>query len=143
MNNLDPYSFFFELPIYSKIKINDDNRAEFVKLIYFDGLIDAYNPSLKENTTYKFIVNPNSHTQIPFENWTKPGSYVLECKRTGERFLYYVYFNLEEGIFQKIGQFPSIADLHISQIRQYDKVLNKIKSNLRSSPELLVLQLMA
>jgi hypothetical protein len=40
-------------------------------------------------------------------------------------FYFYVYLDKASGIFQKTGQFPSIADFHISQIKKYDKVLSK------------------
>src|SRR5699024_675010 len=33
----------------------------------------------------------------------------------------------EQFTIYKIGQFPSIADLHISQVKKYDKVLSKEK----------------
>ncbi|MBO0953266.1 hypothetical protein [Fibrella forsythiae] len=130
MSNLTPYTFFFEIPLYTKIKITPENNGEFLELLSFDGSIDAYNPTKKENTTYKVINYPNKDTGggiYAYEQWSKPGVFILECVRTKERVHYAVYWNKENEIFQKYGQFPSIADFNISQIKKYDKVLSKDK----------------
>ncbi|SFF39821.1 hypothetical protein [Spirosoma endophyticum] len=127
MDNLDPYNFLFQLPLYSKIKITSDNKDAFVDLTNFKGDLDAYNPTLKEKTTYKVVQYPASghFGSFEFHSWSRHGGYVLECKRTSERIMIYVFWNFEESTFQKIGQYPSIADLHISKIKTYNKVLNK------------------
>src|SRR5438477_8935259 len=106
MNNLDPKSFYFELPLYTQIEITNENLNELVKLLKFSGNIDEYNPELKENTTYfvsalvdikekhrletKFIMNSAPKNYI--EDYIKSGgesSSVLICKRNGYRILIY------------------------------------------------------
>jgi len=81
---------------------------------------------LKENSTYK--VYPSRTNGV--EHLYKYGGVsqtTLVCVRTGEEFYVYVDYDEEQKIFQKIGQYPSIASFHISQIKKYDKVLNKEK----------------
>ncbi len=60
----------------------------------------------------------------------------LTCVRTGFVMKYFVMLASVENedetkqyFFQKVGQFPSIADLHISKFKQYNKVtsVGKIK----------------
>lgn len=126
MNNLDPYNFYFELPLYSTIKIEQSNREDLSFLMKFSDTIDAYNPKLKENTTY-------SVTPCKQENWTwysqsgKMNYSTLTCVRTKEIIYVFVYYDKKNEIFQKIGQYPSIANSHISQVKEYDKVLSKEK----------------
>jgi hypothetical protein len=126
MNNLDPYIFYFDLPIYAPISIDSPDNKDFIKLITFNQSIDAYNPTLKENTTY--TVTPCRINNV--EYFYKYGGMEycqLTCVRTNEKFYIFMFYDRDALIFQKIGQFPSIADFHISQIKKYDKVLSKDK----------------
>lgn len=119
-----PHTFYFDLPIYTPIRITSENEENLRFLMSSRETIDAYHPGLKENTTYS--VSPcNSNHSDYFIKYGGINSCTLTCLRTKETFFYYIHFNKETGIFQKIGQFPSIADFHISQIKKYDKILSK------------------
>lgn len=124
MNLLEPYNFYFDLPIYTPIKITSENQEELWNLLTIRGTIDAYHPGLKENTTYSlspcYLKNASDFIKYGGVNCC-----ILICARTKDNFYYYIHYNSEIGVFQKIGQFPSIADFHISQIKKYDKVLSK------------------
>lgn len=131
MDNLDPITFYFEMPLYTPIMINEENRSKFVHLVCYSDTIDAYNATLKENTTYKIdsFYSNFWRTNASFD-FAKIGGKAIStatCVRTNEVLFFYASYSPLTGIFQKIGQFPSIADLHISKIRDYDKVLNKEK----------------
>lgn len=123
---LDPYTFYFEVPLYQRIQITDQNSQSFSILMRYNGNVDAYNPNLKENTTYE--ISPcqkegwNYFSQYGMIEYTR-----LTCVRTREVIYIFMYYDVESSVFQKIGQFPSIADFHISQIKAYDKVLSKEK----------------
>ncbi|WP_394421775.1 hypothetical protein [Tenacibaculum mesophilum] len=52
MENLEYNTFFFDLPIYTPIQINDENWQNFLRLLNFRGKIDGYNPFMKEKTTF-------------------------------------------------------------------------------------------
>lgn len=132
---LQPQIFFFELPIYFKIAITSDNREDFFILILETKSIDGYNPVLKENTTYniKYIVQKYM-PEGKFELSSYEGFFEIQltCVRTGFVMKYFVMLASVENedetkqyFFQKVGQFPSIADLHISKFKQYDKVIDK------------------
>ena len=126
MNLLLPTTFFFDLPIYSTLKISKENSNDFWALLSESVDINAYNPSLKENTTY--TVSPcRFEGASHFFTYGGVNTFVLTCVRTKEQFNIYVHYDVETEMFQKIGQFPSIADFHISQIKRYDKVLPKEK----------------
>ncbi len=132
---LKPQNFFFELPIYFKIEITNDNREDFFNLILETKSIDGYNPFLKENTTYniKYVVQ-RYLPQGKFELSSYEGFFEIQltCVRTGLEMKYFVMLASVENedetkqyFFSKVGPFPSIADLHISKFKQYDKVIDK------------------
>lgn len=126
MESLEPVYFYFQLPIYSVIKIDPTNVNDFWSLIKFRERVNYYNPNLKENST--FTVIPCCYNN--FENFSKYGGMNysrLDCVRTGQNFYFYYYYDTKKSEFMKIGQFPSIADFHISQIKKYDKVISKEK----------------
>ena len=132
MNYFEPYNFFFELPLYTSVEITADNLNNFTELVTFDGRIDAYNPYLKEQTTFRASIYSQYARQYTSPTYfDKTATAKLTCLRSNLVFEYYFHaFQKVEGgnyFFEKIGQYPSIADLHISQVKDYAKVLPKEK----------------
>lgn len=141
MNLLDRHTFFFELPLYTPIKIDRDNLDAFFSLMNDKALIDAYNPTLKQETTYQIIRLPNySVSPAQFYKirvYEDIKEFQLQCVRNGFTITIFARVNkitrqngeneLVEYNYMKVGQYPSIADLHISKIKEYDKVLPKNK----------------
>ena len=125
MNKFDPYSYFFELPLYTKITITEEEEDHLIELLYHNHKINAYNPTLKENTTYTFSMNPGFNNYYGLEYRVGLIKHTIKCARTGEEFYTFSYFDSATKTLQKIGQYLSIADFHISQIKQYDTVLPK------------------
>lgn len=132
MNYLEPYNFYFEFPLYTSIEITAENLKDFKSLVNFEGKINGYNPTLKEQTT--FSVSVHYHYNKSFEGpsfFAITTSVHLKCLRTEQTFEYYFVTYRKNGtgnyFLHKIGQNPSIADLHISQIKDYNKVLSKEK----------------
>ena len=117
--------FFFDTPIYNSININDDNINEFKKIIDRDKEeFVGYNPWKNLESTFVVITDliPNGTSTGFFVN----GGYreiQIRCKRTDDVFRYYILWNAEKKQITKIGQYPSIADFHISEIKQYKKLL--------------------
>lgn len=132
MNYLEPYNFYFELPLYTSIEITDGNLEDFRNLMRFAAKIDGYNPELKEQTTFNVLISKH-YDALPIEprHFRHTTFAKLKCLRTEKNFEYYfcTYQKIADGNYflHKIGQNPSIADLHISQIKDYNKVLSKEK----------------
>lgn len=136
MTSLNPYLFFFDLPLYATINITSEHIQDLHALMSANFIIDAYNPILKQESTYKVSkANRAIYTQQPdLSSYEGFHQFDLKCVRNGYNIRTYVVVISEEdknGDDQysiiKIGQFPSIADLHISKIKNYDKVLDKEK----------------
>ena len=137
---LKPYDFFFELPLYTNIDITEENKNDFIDFVARPNSVDGYNVLLKENTTYAIHVNKyGSNSKYQFSTYEGYTIITLTCVRTQLKLKFYILVynnnNEEDGNedenqkFQytllKVGQFPSIADLHISKLKQYDKVIDK------------------
>jgi hypothetical protein len=126
MNNLDPEKFFFDLPIYTPIQITDNNWGEFIGILQFSEKIDGYNPFIKDQTTFKGY----SYLTGNLDYFTKHGGVEelsIKCLRSEIVFTFYIHYNTDKHLFMKVGQYPSIADFHISQIKKYDKILSTDK----------------
>ena len=136
MSLLHPYTFFFDLPLYTSIDINSDNVSELHYLGSANYKIEAYNPLLKQETTYSVSKNYGTiYTRQPtvgdYEGYHQ---FDIKCVRNGytiRTYLAVLCDEMDEGehhfAILKVGQFPSIADLHISKVKNYDKVLEKEK----------------
>lgn len=122
----DPKTFYFELPIYTPIKITDDNKHQLRALLQDSGPLDYYNPTLGENSTFRVSPIYNAHLQ---EFMSKGGmAYALMgCVRTGEQYYFFYHYDRNNQVFMKIGQYPSIATFHISQVKKYNKILGNEK----------------
>lgn len=55
----------------------------------------------------------------------KVKSIVFKCQRYHDEITILVYHDDENSILMKVGQYPSVADIHIGQVKQYNKVLEK------------------
>lgn len=138
MNPLDPQNFYFHLPLYSKIKI--ENEQDFKNLVQFNGKIDYYNPEIKENTTYKISHDLCNNYHLPADKllfYLSMRGYTetkAKCTRSDKFYIFYLFYDKKNETLQKIGQYPSIADYDISQIKNMIKFW--IKLLLRSLPKL-------
>lgn len=121
-------NFFFDIPIYTPIEINDSNRGVFRKIIEGDKgeEFDGYNPWRQVESTFIVISDLIPHGTHFLDNGGY-GNVKIKCKRTDNVFNYYILWNPANSQVVKIGQFPSVADFHISEIKQYKKLLTNEK----------------
>jgi len=121
-------SFLFDIPLYSKIKIDQFNHSEFEALIYPQDKkdIDGYNPYKKAQTTFETI-RKLSYSINDYETNGGFGEFKIRCKRFGDIFRYYCFYEPKSKTLLKIGQFPSVGEINVHQIKQYDKVLSQEK----------------
>ncbi|MEO8885746.1 MAG: hypothetical protein ABI367_06760 [Mucilaginibacter sp.] len=134
MNHFDPHYFIFQLPLYREIEIDKANSDSFIQLMRFNGSIDEYSPVLKENTTYKIDNRPSNDISAGYDHYVSLykgfRKFELICTRNGNRMVIYLrVFETKKDVFfvEKIGQFPSIADLEIAKIKEYSIILKNDK----------------
>lgn len=139
--------FVFNTPLYQRIG-KDNGYSEIVsKLGKQDASItlDGYNPIKKTDTTFYLekgignLLEYSNSIQIG-SGRTLLGSYtysdqliyeegirsiIFKCKRYGDTLAIVVYHSQINSVIMKVGQYPSVADIHIGKIKQYDKELRK------------------
>ena len=132
--------FVFDLPLYQKI--DEQNGYSVIvnqlKERSFKTTVDGYNPIHKKESTFFLAKGLGNFTQFDndddiyryfFENdfvmEIGVKTIIFKCQRYRDEITIAVFHNPEESIIMKVGQYPSVADIHIGQVKQYDKVLEK------------------
>ncbi|MUU79867.1 hypothetical protein [Winogradskyella endarachnes] len=132
MSNFDLEYFFFKLPIYTKVDVTEDNWDDFLTLLNLgrgntrDITIEGYNPFRKTNTTYSTWGCINES----IDYYTKYGGVdkiQIKCKRFEDIINFFIYYDVRNQKVMKVGQFPSIADFHIFELKKYRKILSEEK----------------
>ncbi|MBB1568281.1 MAG: short-chain dehydrogenase [Capnocytophaga sp.] len=141
IENFTISEFFFDIPLYTEIKITDKNISileDILLLNKSDISFEGYNPLEKVDSTFiiekEFKDKLANHTFNLSESYKNPIKIFLEtggyrtinikCKRYNNIFTFSIFYNAEKRFLLKIGQYPSIADFHIYEIKQYDKLLS-------------------
>lgn len=139
--------FVFNLPLYQRV--NEVNGyGDIITSLEKQNVrieLEGYNPIKKCDTTYyihKGIGDLQQYSdsvlggkgrsvydmyvysaQLFSEDGVR--SIVLKCKRYGSTITIIVFHSHKDKSIMKVGQYPSVADIHIGQIKQYDKVIGK------------------
>ena len=143
MKEITIEEFFFDVSLYKNIyiekEIDEDDKKEIkppksisvrmeystlVSILNFTSInsIEGYNAIEKCETTFtgdRRYIDPTRH----------PDDICVEikilCRRHGTVYKYFLQiYDIDSGyVVQKIGQHPSLADLHLAKIKQYDKLL--------------------
>ena len=134
--------FVFNVPLYQKIDISNgyNDIIEQLKSNNSKICVDGYSPISKKDTTFKLIkglsdaIVPNHNglyivrnTRYYDDLFTERGvkDAIFKCQRYGDTITITVFHDFDNSIIMKVGQYPSVADIHIGQVKQYDKVLEK------------------
>lgn len=137
--NFNLETFLFDTPLYTKVTIEDSDDAEFKALVtnqYARNDIDGYNPFSKAQTTFETI-RPLGYNFSPSIHYIRNGGFgefQIRCKRYGDILRYYCLYDTEENTLIKVGQYPSVATIHLHEIKQYRKLLptEKMKEIMRA-----------
>lgn len=135
--------FVFDIPLYQKIDANNGYNDIIEDLGQSNDYIkiEGYNPIHKKESTFYLErglgellecttgpygpVDFNNTYSIHILKEFKVKTIVFKCQRYDDEITILVYHDYDNSILIKVGQYPSVADIHIGQIKQYDKVLEK------------------
>jgi len=129
--------FIFNVPLYQKV-VDDAEQivkelgveyAEYGDHVTFDG----YNPIQNKDSTYcvssrlanRYKISNHSYRHDEFEE-SDIRICTLKCRRYGDQIEICIWLDAYDHSIMKVGQYPSVADIHIGQIKQYDKLLSKM-----------------
>lgn len=129
--------FVFNIPLYHKI--NEQNGYQDIIERLKNGsrttAIDGYNSIQKKESTFYLEKGLGDFRRLTsgyyysyqdslfMENGVK--TIVFTCQRYYDKITIAVFHDLDNSLLIKVGQYPSVADIHIGQVKQYDKVLEK------------------
>lgn len=118
--------FFFDTSLYVKVCVDDNelNSFEFKALFFkFSAInIEGYNPIRKVQSTF-LIMQPLSLGPEEYKSQGITGRVCINCKRYNDEVIFYIYWNPINKFLMKIGQYPSVADFHLGEVKQYNKVI--------------------
>lgn len=146
--------FLFDLPLYKKVKKEDSE--DIINFLMRGSIgrheVDGYNPIEQCDSTFTLFCSMyytvqnsvNDHVGLlPLEVSYVSGKsekfdtyeVILKCKRYNTFLHYLVHAEYAEDDYEhnhiltlsKVGQYPSVADIHIGQVHKYDKVLPRDK----------------
>lgn len=132
---------FLETPLYETFSISEADGEYIFQLLYFSGKIDSYCPFCDKPATFRgiqslptpggFITSSfatlNARTGNAFLNWTNNIHQIkLVCTRVESHLMQFSVYIMRDKLF-KIGQYPSIADISMPDLRKYREVLSKDK----------------
>lgn len=125
--NLTLSDFFFNVPIYTPIIVEEKN-SEFLRQIFGERNVgfNGFNPNAKLDSTFQVVTNLLKYNDVFLENGGF-NTLQVKCRRSDDVFQYYILWNPEKNLLIKVGQYPSVADFHISEIKVYSKLLPKEK----------------
>ncbi len=110
--------FIFDLPLYTKVKISDNQiLRSFTSYLHIDG----YNTYRGVDSTFELT----NYIRSEFLVGEDTNLLRFKCKRYGDYFYVLVHYDSNRDFVEKVGQIPSVADIHIAQVKQYKKVLGE------------------
>jgi hypothetical protein len=121
-------AFFFDTPIYTHVDITENDETEFKAILFttYSRDVEGYNPWRKTQSTFT-ISRRLTYEDNNFITNGGFGTVCLNCKRYHDEFRFYCYWDPKDRFLIKIGQFPTVADFHIGEIKQYSKLISREK----------------
>jgi hypothetical protein len=110
--------FIFEEPLYKKVKIseNPDILDDLLRCISIDG----FNSRKGIDSTFRL----SNHLLIDYIRNNSTEQIIFVCQRYNDRLYVQIHYDKVKDFIEKVGQYPSVADIQIAQIKQYSKVLD-------------------
>ncbi|SHI83190.1 hypothetical protein SAMN05444000_103174 [Shimia gijangensis] len=121
---------FFELPPYSQVGLHDHfNVKKFHGLPRSTVKIDGHCPFCSRDSTFVVGFESLAHlSTVDIDNWCRFDEKSLVCARNDAHVLNYFFFR--DGLnVQKVGQYPSLADVSNNEVAVYRKGMKKLDAN--------------
>jgi hypothetical protein len=108
------------------VKIPDDDNKSGFKLVFGQGPIDAFCPDCRSHSIFNRIEAQNEPHESEAWLWNERLILFFQCSRNSHHKLtFWIQVDDDERTIQKVGQFPSVADLNTHDVRKYRGVLDR------------------
>lgn len=121
----DTESFLTKAPLYERYSVEGDaSLKQAWALHYKEERFDAYCGLCNAHSI--FVKNSTHSSPSVFEKWNASRWYWLTaiCSRSAVHTMFFV-FQTTENTIEKIGQYPSLADVNLHDVKKYAKALDK------------------
>lgn len=112
--------FIFEEPLYKKVPLSEN--PDLLHSLMRDISIDGFNAFKGVDST--FTLKHSLYSSFNFEPSTSTEQILFICKRYQDPLYVQIHYDVSADFIEKVGQYPSVADIEVAQIRQYSKVLS-------------------
>ncbi|RON60840.1 short-chain dehydrogenase [Pseudomonas fluorescens] len=118
-----PRDFYISYSLYQGFTFADQESMAGWNVMYSREPIDTYCPECNAHSIFHRVAGNTSNNP---EAWVDYGRFVvtLKCSRDSDHELFFL-FKVEGRTMQKIGQYPSLANLNTHDVRQYAAVLDR------------------
>lgn len=117
--------FYMNHPLYEEIPYSQNLLDELAGMLFIDQLNDVHCPDCKISSLFRLN---NQYSSGYHSTWYEgDGVYykrVFTCLRNTEHTLTF-FFRIDNFKVQKVGQYPSMADLNTYDVKKYSTVLDK------------------
>lgn len=122
---------FTHLPLYTRVPLDDKTSRTCMAAVYLCGNIDCYCLGCQKESVFEgtypqpLVLEPPPVLSGVIHTAAKGTGIVtreLRCRRVGSHRMTF-HFHCTEAFVQKVGQFPSLADLQKPKLLKYRKVL--------------------
>lgn len=115
-----PEDFCLNTPLYSEFPFNNEERNPFFGLEHFKGTLDCFCHFCGCHSVFKRLGETKYAEHYYLRNYVF--SLWFTCSRDESHRIFFA-FRAHEGVLQKIGQYPSIADLATPDLQKYRPIL--------------------
>lgn len=116
--------FLIEVPLYEVVEYEDDDLELGRQIVYFDENFDSYCPECNSHSIFERHWGHSKRINYDSAVWVDCGVFSVEIKCTRDREHRQLFlFKAVGQTLQKIGQYPSIAELNLFDVKKYSKVL--------------------
>jgi hypothetical protein len=114
--------FYLHTPLYEFYKLNVANRDQIQQLQYYKGTFDAYCVECGQVSIFERVGSSEFLTPVRAMEDRAFGLH-FKCRRDPNHLPLYFLFRVASRQIGKIGQYPSLADLHTTRVAKYRKLL--------------------
>lgn len=134
---MSPEEFVFNTPLYDPVSESVDeildSLIQHASISVQDYSFEGYNPTYETETTYRVSESLETRNNLRmfhdiydhFFDHDDVWYVTLKCSRYQNQLYIILFLNASDHSIMKVGQYPSVADMHIGKIKQYKSVLSK------------------
>jgi hypothetical protein len=127
--------FIFDAPLFCKIEGEEAQQIWRELTDVLRPKFDGFNAQRSMESTYTQIYEAECRHNARYRNhptischqafdYTEPWYVTFRCGRYGDEIELMLLLNAKDKSIMKVGQYPTIADMHKAQIKQYKSVLS-------------------